>query len=103
MRAQHMIRPQSMMFTLFGDYIMHRGGEIWVGSLIRIAAEFGLSEQAVRSALSRMSQKGWLRSRRVGNRPYYGPTDPTRRLDRAETGRPRAGRGSPTPADTSSS
>ena len=75
-----MIRPQSMMFTLFGDYIMHRGGEIWVGSLIRIATQFGLSEQAVRSALSRMSQKGWLKARRVGNRPYYGPTTRTRRL-----------------------
>jgi phenylacetic acid degradation operon negative regulatory protein len=69
-----------MMFTLFGDYIMHRGGEIWVGSLIRIAAQFGLSEQAVRSALSRMSQKGWLKVRRVSNRPYYGPTARTRRL-----------------------
>jgi phenylacetic acid degradation operon negative regulatory protein len=75
-----MIRPQSMMFTLFGDYIMHRGGEAWVGSLIRIAAQFGLSEQAVRSALSRMTQKGWLRARRVGNRPYYGPTARARRL-----------------------
>lgn len=75
-----MIRPQSMMFTLFGDYIMYRGGEIWVGSLIKIAAEFGLSQQAVRSALSRMSQKGWLKARRVGNRPYYGPTARTRRL-----------------------
>jgi phenylacetic acid degradation operon negative regulatory protein len=75
-----MIRPQSMMFTLFGDYIMHRGGEAWVGSLIRIGAQFGLSEQAVRSALSRMTQKGWLRARRLGNRPYYGPTARTRRL-----------------------
>lgn len=75
-----MIRPQSMMFTLFGDYIMHRGGEIWVGSLIRIAGQFGLSEQAVRSALSRMSQKGWLKARRFGNRPYYGPTARTKRL-----------------------
>src|SRR5688572_3660712 len=60
-------RPQSMMFTLFGDYIMHRGGEVWVGTLIKIAAEFGLSQQAVRSALSRMSQKGWLKVRHVGN------------------------------------
>ena len=75
-----MVRPQSMMFTLFGDYIMHRGGEVWVGSLIKIAAEFGLSQQAVRSALSRMSQKGWLKARRVGSRPYYGPTPRTRRL-----------------------
>src|SRR3989440_4414719 len=80
MRAQHMIRPQSMMFTLFGDYIMHRGGEAWVGSLIRIAAQFGLSEQALRSALSRMSQKGWLKARRIGSRPYYGPSAHTRRL-----------------------
>src|SRR5687768_11999641 len=69
-----------MMFTLFGDYIMHRGGEVWVGSLIKIAAEFGLSQQAVRSALSRMSQKGWLKVRHVGNRSYYGPTARTRRL-----------------------
>jgi phenylacetic acid degradation operon negative regulatory protein len=69
-----------MLFTLYGDYIMHRGGEVWVGSLIKIAAEFGLSQQAVRSALSRMSQKGWLKTRRVGNRPYYAPTARTRRL-----------------------
>jgi phenylacetic acid degradation operon negative regulatory protein len=75
-----MARPQSMMFTLYGDYIMHRGGEIWVGSLIRIAAQFGLSQQAVRSALSRMSQHGWLKVRRVGNRSYYGASARTRRL-----------------------
>jgi len=69
-----------MMFTLFGDYIMDRGGEIWVGSLIEIAGQFGLSQQAVRSALSRMSQHGWLKVRRVGNRSYYGATARTRRL-----------------------
>jgi phenylacetic acid degradation operon negative regulatory protein len=69
-----------MMFTLFGDYIMHRGGEVWVGSLIKIGAEFGLSQQAVRSALSRMSQKGFLKIRHVGNRSYYGPTARTKRL-----------------------
>lgn len=69
-----------MMFTLFGDYIMQRGGEIWVGSLIQIAARFGLSQQAVRSALSRMGQHGWLRVRRVGNRSYYRATPRAKRL-----------------------
>src|SRR5438094_826159 len=97
MRAQQLIRPQSMMFTLFGDYIMHRGGEVWVGSLIRIGAQFGLSEQALRSALSRMSQKGWLKARRVGNRPYYGPTARTRRL--LEEGERRIFRRQPDPWD----
>ena len=75
-----MIRPQSMMFTLYGDYIVHRGGEVWVGTLIQIAAEFGLSEQAMRSSLSRMSRNGWLRVRRIGNRSYYSLTPRSKRL-----------------------
>ncbi len=68
-----------MLFTLFGDYILHRGDEIWVGTLIKLCGEFGLSEQAIRSALSRMSQKGWLRVRHVGNKSYYGLTDKGKR------------------------
>ena len=60
-----------MLFTLWGDYVVHRGGEIGVGSLIRIAAEFGLSELALRSVLSRMGRAGWLESTRHGNRSYY--------------------------------
>jgi phenylacetic acid degradation operon negative regulatory protein len=60
-----------MLFTLWGDYVVQRGGEIWVGSLIRIAAEFGLSELALRSVLSRMGRAGWLESTRHGNRSYY--------------------------------
>lgn len=68
------IRPRSMIFTLYGDYIRHRGGEIWIGSLIKLLSYFGLSEQAVRSALSRMSQQGWLMFRKVGNKSYYALT-----------------------------
>lgn len=75
-----MIRPQSMMFTLYGDYIIYRGGEVWVGTLIQIMAQFGLSEQAVRSALSRMTRGGWLRARQVGNRSYYSLTPRGKRL-----------------------
>jgi len=74
------IRPQSMLFTLYGDYILPRGGEIWVGALIKLFAEFGLSEQAIRSALSRMSQKGWLQVKRVGNKSYYSLTSKGKEL-----------------------
>jgi phenylacetic acid degradation operon negative regulatory protein len=63
-----------MIFTLYGDYIRHRGGEAWTGSLIELLGLFGLSGQAVRSALSRMSQKGWLESRRVGRYSFYSQT-----------------------------
>jgi len=40
---------QEMIFTLYGDYIRHQGGEAWTGSLIELMGLFGLSSQAVRS------------------------------------------------------
>jgi phenylacetic acid degradation operon negative regulatory protein len=63
-----------MVFTLYGDYIYHRGGEAWTGSLIELLGFFGQSGQAVRSALSRMSRKGWLESRRTGRYSFYSLT-----------------------------
>jgi len=61
-------RSQDLVFTLYGDYLRHRGGEAWTGSLIGLLRLLGLWEQAVRSTLSRMSRKGWLRGRRVVNK-----------------------------------
>jgi phenylacetic acid degradation operon negative regulatory protein len=69
-----MLRSQDLVFTLYGDYIRHRGGEAWTGSLIELLGLLGMSEQAVRSALSRMSRKGWLTGRRVGNKSFYSLT-----------------------------
>ncbi|TDL50218.1 phenylacetic acid degradation operon negative regulatory protein PaaX [Paenibacillus dendritiformis] len=65
------MRPQSMLFTIYGEYVRHYGSEIWVGSLTGLMGEFGLTEQAVRAAISRMLRQGWLESRKVGNRSYY--------------------------------
>ncbi len=69
-----MTRSQDMIFTLIGDYIRHRGGEAWVGSLIELLGQLGMTPQAVRSALSRLSRKGWLETRRVGRSSYYSLT-----------------------------
>ena len=69
-----MSNSQDMVFTLYGDYIRHRGGEAWTGSLIELLSLFGLSGQAVRSTLSRMSQKGWLKSRKAGRYSFYSQT-----------------------------
>jgi phenylacetic acid degradation operon negative regulatory protein len=63
-----------MVFTLYGDYIRHRGGEAWTGSLIELLGLFGPSAQAVRSTLSRMSRKGWLQGRRTGRHSFYSLT-----------------------------
>jgi phenylacetic acid degradation operon negative regulatory protein len=73
-------RPQDLVFTLFGEYLLSRSGPIWVGSLIALLKPFGLSEGAVRTVLSRMTRKGWLGSRRSGRNSFYRLTPRGRRL-----------------------
>lgn len=68
------IRPQALIFTLFGDYIRARGGRIWIGSLVELLSLFGVSEQAVRTTVSRMARGGWLENERVGGVSFYALT-----------------------------
>lgn len=75
------VRPNSFIFTLYGDMV-HRlepDGTLWIGALIRIMASFGVSSQAVRQAVSRMSRQGWLVATRESNRAYYAVTPRGRR------------------------
>ncbi len=71
---KRVIRPQSAMLTLYGDYLLDRGEEIGIGSLITLFNNFGLSDQAVRSAVSRMCQAGLLKARSEGRKGYYSLT-----------------------------
>ena len=73
-------RPQDLVFTLFGDFLLHRPGPVWVGSLIALLEPLGLSATNVRTVLSRMAKKGWLGSEREGRRSYYALTPRGRRL-----------------------
>lgn len=73
-------RPQDLVFTLFGDYLLHRDGAVWVGTLIKLLRPLGLSAGATRTVLSRMASKGWLGAERVGRRSYYALTARGRRL-----------------------
>jgi phenylacetic acid degradation operon negative regulatory protein len=63
------------MLTLYGDYVLHRGGEIGIGSLVRLLGNFGLSEQAIRSAVSRMCRSGLLKAKHTKRKSYYSLTD----------------------------
>lgn len=69
------LRPQAAMLTLYGDYLLNRGVEIGIGSLIKLLNNLGLSQQAVRSAVSRMCRAGLLKVRRVGRKSYYSLTE----------------------------
>lgn len=73
-------RTQDLIFTLYGDYIVPRGGEAWIGNIITLMAGFDTSAQAVRSTLSRMTRKGWLESRKEGRHSFYTITPKTEAL-----------------------
>jgi phenylacetic acid degradation operon negative regulatory protein len=56
---------------VFGDSIAPRGGAVTLGSLIRLAAPFGLTERLVRTSVARLARDGWLAARRSGRRSEY--------------------------------
>jgi phenylacetic acid degradation operon negative regulatory protein len=70
-RRQRPLRGGSLIVTIFGDAIMPRGGAVALGSLIDLAAPFGLNQRLVRTAVSRLAQEGWLEGRRVGKLSEY--------------------------------
>lgn len=72
--------PRDLVFTLFGEYLLHRPAPVWVGSLLELLEPLGVSEGAARTALSRMSGRGWLVSERHGRNAFYALTDEGRRL-----------------------
>ena len=70
-RSRPTLRSGSLITTVFGDSIAPRGGNVWLGSLISVLADFGVSERLVRTSVFRLSKDGWLQSEQVGRRSYY--------------------------------
>jgi phenylacetic acid degradation operon negative regulatory protein len=69
--AQRPLRGGSLLISIFGDAIAPRGGAVTLGSLIRLAAPFGLTERLVRTSVARLAREGWLVARRAGRRSEY--------------------------------
>ncbi len=74
------LRPQSLIFTLFGDYIRHKSERVWIGTLVKLLALFDVSEPAVRSTVSRLARRGWLKNERINKTSYYLLTPKARQV-----------------------
>lgn len=72
--SQGAVSTQFVIFNLFGDYILPRGGGIWTNNLLRLLGLLGIGERAARSTLSRMKQEGWLATRKFGRRTQTSVT-----------------------------
>ena len=64
-------RSKSLVMTIFGDAVNPHGGSVWLGSLIELAAPFGVSDRLVRTSVFRLAQEGWLAASRGGRRSAY--------------------------------
>ena len=65
------IRAAAFIVTLYGDIVEPRGGVLWVGNIIESCAAVGISENLVRTAVSRLVSAGQLEGERAGRRSYY--------------------------------
>jgi len=73
-RSRPTMRASSLIITVFGDAIAPRGGTVWIGSLIRVLSDFGVSERLVRTSVFRLTRDDWLDVNPVGRRSYYSLT-----------------------------
>lgn len=60
-----------MIYTLFGAYIIPRGGEVHVANLITLVRPLGFSANAIRLGLSRISRHGVFKIRKIGRQSHY--------------------------------
>ncbi|MET9828210.1 PaaX family transcriptional regulator C-terminal domain-containing protein [Streptomyces sp. NPDC006385] len=74
MTGEESLRPQSLMLTFLGDQVLGRDVCVYSGSVVDVFARAGVGEQATRSTLSRMVNRGLLRRQREGRRMYFGLT-----------------------------
>jgi len=87
-------QPRALIVTIYGLYARHTDGWFSIAALIKLMAELGVEEPAVRSAISRLKLRGLLESRRVGAAAGYGLSAGGRKIladgDRRIFQRPRA-------------
>ncbi len=78
------MNARAALFDLYGDHLRSRGGAAPVGALIKALGTLDIAAPAVRTAISRMVQQGWLTGSRTGRTTVYALTDrAVRRLDEA--------------------
>jgi phenylacetic acid degradation operon negative regulatory protein len=69
--AARSARLRHLIVTIYGLYARSGGGWLSVAALIRLLADLGMDEPAVRSAISRLKRRGMLEARRQDGAAGY--------------------------------
>jgi len=65
-------QPRPLIVTVYGLYARESAGWLSIAAVIRLMAELGVDEPAVRSAISRLKLRGLLQARREAGVAGYG-------------------------------
>lgn len=71
LHAEGRLRVWSLVITVFGDLVQHRGGAISSARLGRLLRRVGVEQGTMRTAMSRLGQDGWVTSERRGRSSLY--------------------------------
>lgn len=71
LHSEGRLRVWSLVITVFGDSVQHRGGRISTARLGRLLGRVGVEQGALRTALSRLARDGWVTSERIGRASVY--------------------------------
>lgn len=74
------VQPRPLIVTVYGAYARETGGWLSVRLLVRLLAELGVDEAAVRSSVSRLKRRGLLEQERRGNAVGYVLSAPAREI-----------------------
>lgn len=74
------LRIWSIVITIYGDCIQPRGGRAAMTELQAITDRLGIEGGALRTAMSRLAQDGWVDRDREGRNSFYSLTDLGRSL-----------------------
>lgn len=74
------MKPRSIVFDLFGDYIRYHGGEVRLRALTALLDCFDVGESTVRVVMARLRREGWFDTRRDGRETVYALNDRSWRL-----------------------
>ena len=65
------LRVWSLVITIFGDSVLPRGGRVPTARLRALLSRVGVEDGALRTALSRLGNDGWVVSERQGRNSVY--------------------------------
>ncbi|MEU4227789.1 PaaX family transcriptional regulator C-terminal domain-containing protein [Nonomuraea sp. NPDC026600] len=74
------MKPRSIVFDLYGDYLRYAGGAAPLQTLTDLLAAFEVPEATTRVVMSRLRKEGWFETEKLGRSTVYRLTDRSWRL-----------------------